>query len=155
VDGQSRMKRLTEGNPKLSTRLSISLALIMLIVLIIATVAAAITAYMEARDLQDETLLSVGYLVGTNQVSVQYDRKLFKDDDFDDGVRVWEIGKTKNTGFDIDPSIGTGFHSIFKAHNMWRVLVVRNNETGPLYAVVQKQSVSKEMALNSAFNTGS
>ncbi len=147
------MMKSSTDNPKLSTRLSVSLALVLLVVLVIATVTAAITSYLEARELQDETLLSVGYLVGSGQVSVQYDRNVFKDDDVDDGVRVWQLGKDNTAGFYIKPTIKPGFHTISARKNLWRVLIVKDANDATTYAVVQKQSVSAELALKSATNT--
>ena len=148
--------RQSASNPKLSQRLSVTLALTLLVVLVIATLAAAITAYLEAREFQDETLLSVGYLVGSDQVSVQYNRRLFRDNDYDDGVRVWEIDAGNDKGhsdFYIDPSIRDGFHTLDSRRMKWRVLIVSNATSGQRYAVVQKQSVSLELAMNSAANT--
>jgi len=141
------------SNPKLSTRLSITLALTLMLILVIATIAAAISAYFEARDSQDETLLSVGYLVGTDQVSVQYNSRAYKDNEIDDGVRVWELGNNHNAGFKIKPSINDGFHTMNARGSIWRVLVVGNDATEQRFAVVQKLSVSTELAFKSAFNT--
>jgi len=115
------MIKRNSDNPKLSSRLSISLTIVLLVVLIIATVTAAISSYLEARELQDETLLSVGYLVGSGQVSVQYDRNVFKDDDVDDGVQVWQVGDNSAEGFKIKPSINAGFHTMNARKNIWRV----------------------------------
>jgi len=140
-------------NPKLSTRLSITLALTLLLMLVVATIAAAASAYFEARDTQDETLLSVGYLVGSDQVSVQYNPRVFKDNDFDDGVRVWELGKKVDAGFKINPSIANGFHTMNARGNKWRVLIVNNTANKQRFAVVQKISVSTELAVKSATNT--
>ena len=111
-------------NPRLSTRLSLTLALTLLIVLVAATVGAAITAYLEARDLQDETLLSVGHLVSSGQVSVRYDSRLFRDSDYDDGVRVWQVGQNDHSGFNIGNSIKDGFHTLDRKRKKWRVLIV-------------------------------
>lgn len=145
--------RRTAGNPKLSTRLSITLAITLMLFLVVATIAAAISAYFEARDSQDETLLSVGYLVGTDQVSVQYNPRAYRDDDIDDGVRVWELGADHNAGFKIKPSINNGFHTINARGRIWRVLVIGNEANQQRFAVVQKLSVSTELAFKSAFNT--
>ena len=153
MDSKTRMIKLHTDNPKLSTRLSIALAIVLFVVLIIATITAAISSYLEASELQDETLLSVGYLVGSGQVSVQYDRNIFKDDDVDDGVQVWEVGKNSSEGFKINPSIDPGFHTMNARKNIWRVLIVKDATTSATYAVAQKQSVNADLALKSAKNT--
>jgi signal transduction histidine kinase len=147
------MIKLNNNNPKLSTRLSVSLAVVLLVVLIIATITAAISSYLEAREIQDETLLSVGYLVGSGQVSVQYDRNIFKDDDVDEGVQVWEVGNNSSEGFKIKPSISAGFHTMNARKNIWRVLIVKDADSNKTFAVAQKQSVNAELALKSAKNT--
>lgn len=141
------------ANPKLSTRLSIALAATLLIILIIATIAAAATAYFDSREIQDETLLSVAHLVRTDQVSVQYDRRLLRDDDFDDGVMVWEIGHKQAAAFKLNQNLSDGFHTTHGRGDVWRVLLTHNELSGKRYAVAQKLSVSTELALKSAKNT--
>ena len=140
-------------NPSLSKRLAFSLSLSLLAVMILATATAALTSYFQSIDNQDETLLSVAYLVNTNQVSAQYDSSVFKDDDLDDGVRVWEIGVAKTRGFKINPSIRDGFHTIKAKRELWRIYVTRNKTNNKRFAISQKHSVSTELALNSAKNT--
>lgn len=140
-------------NPRLSRRLSIVLALTLLLMLVIATLTAAASAYFEAREMQDETLLSVGYLVSSQQVSVQYNARVFRDNDFDDGVRVWELGRGNLAGFSIEPTIETGFHTLDARRDRWRALIVDNQHNNTRYAVVQKLSLSTELAARSAKNT--
>ncbi len=147
------MKLRKEGNPVLSRRLAVALLVTLFAVLILATIAAAITAYWQSSDNQDETLLSVAHLLSTNQIEVQYDPKQFEDSDYDDGVRVWEIGGDNRHGFKIDSSKKNGFHTIAAKRHLWRVLVVQNEVNEPRFAIVQKLSVSTEIATNSAVNT--
>ena len=86
------MNFLRTKRRRLSTRLAISLLITLLAVMALATVAAALTAYFEASDIQDETLLSVAHLVETNQIQTQNNHALLRDSDYDDGVQVWQLG---------------------------------------------------------------
>lgn len=141
-------------NPKLSRRLKRALLITLLAVLVLATVAAAFTAYLEASDIQDETLLSVAELVETNQIAAKIDTELFDDDDVDDGaVRVWELGKESRHGIRIKKPLKQGFHTLHEEDDFWRVYVTRNNRGGKQFIVAQKLGVSAEIALNSAKNT--
>ena len=146
------MKLRKRGNPALSRRLAVALLVTLFAVLILATFAAAVTAYLASSDNQDETLLSVAHLLSTNQIGVQYDASQFKDSDFDDGVRVWKIGGNNRHGFRIEPSTKNGFHTIAAKRHLWRVLVMQNENT-KRYAIVQKLSVSTDIAKKSALNT--
>lgn len=147
------MKDKPRRNTRLTTRLAVALLVTLLAVLILATIAAAVTAYRGAIDFQDETLLSVAHLVNSDQIQVQYDPRQFNDDDFDDGVRVWEIGGDSRYGFKINQSVSEGFHTLTARKTLWRVLVTKHGTTGRRYAIVQKLGVSTEMAGRSAFNT--
>ena len=131
-----------------------TLLLTLLAVLVLATTAAAISAYLEARDLQDETLRSVAYLVKNNQIGAPSQAAARADSDIDDGVQVWEIGAKNRPGFALDRSLKGGFHRIKKHDRVWRVFVVKNTASGKRYAVAQKRSVSTEMAVNSALKHG-
>lgn len=147
------MIRRSSGNPELSRRLAFALLITLIAVLILATGAAAVSSYLEASDNQDETLLSVASLLTSNQIDVQYDPALFKDSDYDDGVRVWEVGGNNLHGFDIKPNIKDGFHTIAAKRTFWRVLIIQRQNTNQRLAVVQKLSVSTEIAKKSAINT--
>ncbi|MDB4224225.1 HAMP domain-containing histidine kinase [Granulosicoccus sp.] len=140
-------------NPSLSRRLAFSLLISLLAVLILATATAAVTSYLQSSDIQDETLLSVAHLVNTNQMGSPYDSSVFKDDDYDDGVRVWEIGGANTPRFKIDLSIKEGFHTINSKRQLWRIYITRNTTTNKRFAISQKHSVSTTQALNSAKNT--
>jgi two-component system OmpR family sensor kinase len=140
-------------NPSLTRRLAFSLLVSLLAVLILATATAAITSYLQSSEIQDETLLSVAHLVNTNQIGSPYDSTVFKDDDYDDGVRVWEIGGPYRPGFKIDQSIADGFHTIKARHRLWRIYVTQNKTTNKRFAISQKHGVSTELAINSAKNT--
>lgn len=142
------------ANPKLSRRLKRALLATLLAVLVLATLAAAVSAYMEASDIQDETLLSVAKLVETNQVGPQKNSELFDDDDPDDSaVSVWEMGRTSRHGFSIKKPLKKGFHTVHEKDDFWRVYVTQKNRSKQQYVVAQKLSVSAEFALQSAINT--
>lgn len=140
-------------NPSLTRRLAFSLLISLLAVLILATATAAITSYLQSSDIQDETLLSVAHLVNTNQIGSPYDSSVFKDDDYDDGVRVWEIGGPNTPGFKIDQSIKDGFHTVNARRQLWRIYITRNTSSNKRFAISQKHGVSTTLALNSAKNT--
>ena len=140
-------------NPKLATRLRKVLLITLLAALVLATVAAAITAYLESSDVQDETLLSVAYLVETNQVGPQYNPELLQNHHLDEGVRVWEIDGRSRHGFRLKKSIENGFHTLKVKHKLWRVYITGSRVSSRRYAIAQKLEVSTELALNSAFNT--
>lgn len=141
------------GNPILSRRLAVALLITLIAVLILATGAAAVSSYLEASDNQDETLLSVATLLTSSQIDVQYDPALFRDSDYDDGVRVWEVGGNNRHGFNIKPDIKNGFHTIAAKRTLWRVLIVVRDSNDSRLAIVQKLSVSTEIAKKSAINT--
>jgi len=147
------MIKRASGNPELSRRLAVALLITLIAVLILATGAAAVSSYLEASDNQDETLLSVANLLTSNQIDVQYDPALFKDSDYDDGVRVWEVGGNNRHGFNIKPNIKNGFHTIAAKRTLWRVLIVVRDSSDSRLAIVQKLSVSTEIAKKSAINT--
>ena len=118
-------------NPNLSRRLKRALLATLLAVLVLATVAAAVSAYIEASDIQDETLLSVARLIETNQIGSQRDTELFDDDYLDDSaVSVWELGRTSRRGFSIKKSLKKGFHTLHEKDDFWRVYVTRKNRSG-------------------------
>lgn len=141
-------------NPKLSRRLKRALLATLLAVLILATVAAGVSAYLEASDIQDDTLLSVARLVETNQMGVQLNTNRFDDDHVDENaVRVWETSQAGRHGFPIKKPLKSGFHTVRKHDDFWRVYVTRKNRSDEQYAVAQPLSVSAELALKSARNT--
>jgi signal transduction histidine kinase len=146
-------RKSSGANPRLASRLRSALLLTLLAVLVLATVAAAITAFIESSDVQDETLLSVAHLVRTNQINARFDATVFRDDDLDDGVHVWELGSKKHRRLPISPSLSDGFHTVNGRGGLWRVYVTDNRQSGKRYAVVQKLSVKTELARKSAFNT--
>ncbi|MBX2835482.1 MAG: hypothetical protein KTR35_01425 [Gammaproteobacteria bacterium] len=148
------MSTTNTTNPKLSRRLKRALLATLLAMLVLATIAAAASAYFEASDIQDETLLSVARLAETNQIGTQSNQKLFDDDHLDDSaVRVWETSGKSRDGFSLKKSIRAGFHTIHEDDDFWRVYVTRQDRNGNRYAVAQKLSVSAELALKSATNT--
>ena len=141
-------------NPKLSRRLKRALLATLLAVLVLATVAAAVSAYLEASDIQDETLVSVAKLIETNQIASQHGTELFDDEHLDDSaVSVWEIGRTSRHGLLIKKPLKKGFHTLHEKDDFWRAYVTRKNRSGKQYVVAQKLSVSAEFALKSAVNT--
>lgn len=140
-------------NPSLTKRLAFSLLVSLLALLILATATAAITSYIQSSDIQDETLLSVAHLVTTNQIGSPYDSTVFKDNDYDDGVRVWELGGVNRPAFKIDLSIKDGFHTVNAKSQLWRIYITRNENTNKRFAIAQKHGVSTELAFNSAKNT--
>jgi len=142
------------SNPKLSRRLKRALLATLLTVLVLATVAAAVSAYLEASDIQDETLLSVAQLVETQQVGSPREFKKYDDDDLDDGaVRVWEAGTTGRRGFSIGKSLKAGFRTVHERDELWRVYVTQKDPTGKQHIVAQQLGVSAELAMRSAINT--
>jgi signal transduction histidine kinase len=141
-------------NPKLTHRLRRALLITLIAVLVLATIAAAVTAYYEASDIQDETLLSVAQLAISNQISTVTDDDVFDDDDFEDSaVRVWEYGRDSRRGIKVDKSLKSGFHTLHEGDSFWRVYITNGNRRGQRFIVAQKLSVSAELALNSAKNT--
>lgn len=143
-----------QTNPKLSRRLKRALLATLLAVLVLATLAAGISAYIEASDIQDETILSVAKLVETNQMGSQRDTKMFDDDHVDDSaVRVWELNKANRHGFSIKKPLKTGFHTLHEDDDFWRVYVTRKNRANEQFVVAQQLSVSAELAFKSARNT--
>lgn len=140
-------------HPRLATRLAVALLIALTTVMVLATIAAVLTAYFEAGDTQDETLLSVAHLVETNQISTRYDKSLIRDNDYDDGVLVWQLGDSSHSKIPIKSSISTGYHTLKAGKNIWRVYVTSNPQSGNRYAVVQKLSVKTEAAKNNAMNT--
>lgn len=144
----------TLPNPKLSRRLKRALLATLLAVLVLATLAAGVSAYWEASDIQDDTLLSVARLVETNQMGVILNTKMFDDDEVEENaVRVWEINKANRHGFSIRNSFKTGFQTVHENDDFWRVYVTRKNLSNEQYAVAQPLSVSAELALKSARST--
>lgn len=146
-------KRKTVANPRLATRLRIALLITLFAVLVLATIGAAVTAFIESSDVQDETLLSVAHLVQTNQVGARYDTRLYRDNDLDDGVHVWELDGHHSQRLPISKSLTNGYHTINARGELWRVYVTENRQSQKRYAVVQKLSVKTELAKNSAVNT--
>lgn len=158
------MSRNTDkSNPSLSRRLKRLLLLTLLAVLVIATIAAAASAYLEASDTQDETLLSVANLIETSQLDTglidnrndnRNDNNKNDDDDIDkSAIRVWEFGKKSRHGINVKKSLKSGFHTLLEDDDLWRVYVTSNSRTSKRYIVAQRLGVSAEIALNSAFNT--
>ena len=148
------MSESSSRHPRLTHRLRRALLITLVAVLVIATIAAAVTAYLEASDIQDETLLSVAQLVETNQMRAATDDDVFDDDDFDDSaVRVWQLGKENRHGISIKKPLKKGFHTLHEKNDFWRVYVTGSNRGGDQFIVAQKVSVSAELALNSAKNT--
>jgi len=143
------------ANPKLTRRLKRALLVTLLTVLVLATIAAAVTSYLQASEIQDETLLSVAQLVETNQMSTPTDYDLFDDDDDleDSAVSVWELGKKSRRGPDVNKKMKTGFHTLHEGDDFWRVYVTQKNRDNRQFIVAQKLGVSAELALNSAKNT--
>jgi len=148
------MRTSNQSNPKLTRRLKRALLATLLAVLVLATVAAGVSAYFEASNVQDETLLCVAKLVETNQMGPQRDTKMFDDNDVDDSaVRVWELSKTNRHGFSIRKPLKIGFHTLHEDDDFWRVYVTRKNRANEQFVVAQQLSVSTELALKSARNT--
>jgi signal transduction histidine kinase len=146
-------KQLSGENPVLARRLRAALFIALLAVLVLATIAASITAYLEASDVQDETLLSVARLVRSNQIDVRDSEPRLHRKDDNDGVQVWALGKSRHGRFPIKASIDDGFHTVGAQGKFWRVYVTGNAQSGARYAVVQNLGVKTEMAINSAVNT--
>lgn len=121
--------------------------------MVLATVAAALTAYFTASDIQDETLLSVAHLVETNQIQTQNNFSLLRDNDYDDGVQVWQLGTNQRRRSIIKDNTEAGYHTVTGRSGIWRVYVTRNPQSGNRYAVMQKLSVKAEAAFSSAANT--
>ena len=141
-------------NPKLTRRLKRALLATLLAMLVLATIAAGVSAYLEASDTQDETLLSVAKLVESNQIVSQRDEKMFDDDHVDDSaVRVWELTKKNRHGFTIKKNLKTGFHTLHEGDDFWRVYITRKNRANEQFVVAQQLGVSAELALKSARNT--
>ncbi len=141
-------------NPKLTRRLKRALLATLLAILVLATIAAGVSAYLEASDIQDETLLSVAKLVETNQIVSQRDEKMFDDDHVDDSaVRVWELTKKNRHGFSIKKNLKSGFHTLREGDDFWRVYITRKNRANEQFVVAQQLSVSAELAFKSARNT--
>ena len=148
------MSQPATQNPKLTRRLKRALLATMLAVLVLATIAAAVTSYLQASEIQDETLLSVAQLVETNQMDSPTDNDIFDDDHLDDSaVRVWQMGRKTRRGPDVNHKMKTGFHTVHEGDDFWRVFVTEKNRSGKQFFVAQKLSVSAELALNSAKNT--
>ena len=148
------MRKSAPSNPKLTRRLKRALLATLLAILVLATVAAGVSAYIEASDIQDETLLSVAKLVESNQMGALSDNKMFEDDHVDDSaVRVWELSKANRHGFSIKKPLKTGFHTLHEDDDFWRVYVTRKNRVGEQFVVAQQLDVSTELALKSARNT--
>lgn len=148
------MTDATLPNPKLSSRLKRALLATLLAVLILATIAAGVSAYVEASDIQDETLLSVAKLVETNQMGAQRNATVFDDDHVDDSaVRVWEMNQVNRHGFSLKRPLNIGFHTLHEDDDLWRVYVTKKNRANEQYVVAQLLSVSAELALKSARNT--
>ena len=153
---RSKSSRSEPGNPVLTARLKRLLLLSLLAVLVVATIAAAASAYLQASDTQDETLLSIATLVESSQLDVNLNRVSYDSDDDDidqSAVRVWELGKKTRHGINMKRNIKVGFHTVFEDDDLWRVYVTSNRRSGKNYVVAQKLSVSAEIALNSAINT--
>ena len=154
MDGSQTLKFLQNTeHPRLATRLAVALLITLTAVTILATISAVLTAYFEAGDTQDETLLSVAHLVETNQITTRYDRSLLRDNDYDDGVLVWQLGDSSHGKIPIKSSISAGYHTLKASKTIWRVYVTSNPQSGNRYAVVQKLSVKTEVAKNNAMNT--
>jgi len=170
MDGSEGMSRASEkSNPSLSRRLKRLLLLTLLAVLVIATLAAAASAYFEASDTQDETLLSVANLVETSQLDIglidsgkldsrkdngrKHDREKHDDDIDKSAVRVWESGKNSRHGIKVKKNLKSGFHTVLEDDDLWRIYITSNSRTSKRYIVAQRLGVSAEIALNSAFNT--
>ena len=148
------MNNSNPSNPKLTRRLKRALLATLSAVLVLATIAAGVSAYLEASEIQDETLLSVAKLVETNQMGAQNNTEMFDDDHLDDSaVRVWEISKTNRHGFSIKKPLKVGFHTLHEDDDFWRVYITRKNRTGEQFVVAQPLSVSAELAFKSARNT--
>lgn len=146
--------RDSSEHPKLTSRLKRALMFTLMAVLILATVAAGVSAYLEARDSQDETLLSVAQLVKSNQMRAASDEDVFDDDDFDDSaVRVWEMGRNSRRGLNINKKLKKGFHTIHKGDEFWRIYLTNPNRVGKQFIVAQKVEVSADAAFASAKNT--
>jgi len=154
MDGSQGMSRAKENkNPSLSRRLKRLLLLTLLAVLVIATFAAAASAYLEASDTQDETLLSVANLIETSQLDIGPSD--FEDDDDIDksAVRVWEFGRKSRHGIRVKKNLKPGFHTVLDDDDLWRIYATSNKRTSKRYIVAQRLGVSAEIALNSAINT--
>ncbi len=148
------MSAQNQTNPRLSRRLKRALLATLLAVLVLATFAAGISAYLEASDIQDETLLSVAKLVETNQMGAQRNQKMFSDNNLDDSaVRVWEMSQKNRHGFSVKRPLKPGFHTLHEDDDFWRVFVTRRNSANEQYIVAQQLSVSTELAFKSARNT--
>ncbi len=144
----------TTEHPQLARRLRLALFITLFAVLILATIAAALTAYFEASKTQDETLLSIGHLVETNQIGTITDDDVFDDDDFDDSaVRIWEFGRETRRSIRVRRTLREGFHTVHEGDDFWRLYITRPNRSGQRFTVAQKRSVSAELAGNSAWNT--
>ena len=144
----------TQLNPKLGRRLKLALLATLLAVLVLATIAAGVSAYFEASDIQDETLLSIANLVETNQMGLQQENKSFKKGRVDDSaVRIWQMGKANRHGFSFKKSLKAGFHTVHEGDDFWRVFVTKKNQAGEQFVVAQQLSVSAELAFQSASNT--
>lgn len=148
---------VNKNNPSLSKRLKRLLLLTLLAVLVVATVAAAASAYLEASDTQDETLLSVATLIETNQIDIGLVSD-YKHDDTDDeidksAVRLWEYGKKSRHGINVKKNLKHGFYTVRDDDDFWRIFVTSNKRTDKRYIVAQRLDVSAEIALNSAINT--
>ena len=141
-------------NPRLTRRLKRALLATLFAVLILATITAAVTAYLEASDIQDETLVSVARLVESNQMDTASDADIFDDDGVDDSaVRVWEAGAKHRHGINLKKDLKRGFHTLHEDGDFWRIYVTRKNRNEKQFIVAQKLAVSAELALNSAKNT--
>lgn len=148
------MTHASPSHPRLSRRLQWALLATLVAVIVAAVITAAITAYLEASEIQDDTLLSVARLVESNQIRAATDTELFEDRDFDDSaIRVWQIGKRHRLSLDVKIPKQTGFHTLHRDGDFWRLYLTRKNVSGEQYIVAQQLGVSAELAFKSAKNT--
>ncbi|MFK7862145.1 MAG: hypothetical protein AB8B64_25285 [Granulosicoccus sp.] len=100
--------------------------------------AAAVSAYLEASDVQDETLMSIARLMETNQMGAPREPELFDDEHLDNSaVSVWEMSMTSRHGLSIQKTLKNGFHTLHENDDFWRVYVTQKNRSGQQFIVAQ------------------
>jgi len=146
-------------NRSLLWRLSVSICGAVLLVGLIAAAASFWFAFEEARDLQDDELREIAWLVTPGDAKFLSSQGGFKQAD-EPEMRIWVLKVsrlatrivTPDLSLTVPGGLSDGFHTIRSHDESWRIYIRTINDENGL-AVAQRTSARDEIARDSALRT--
>ncbi len=141
-------------SPSLEQHLSRMLAFAILAVGCLASLVSFQLSYMEAQELQDDTLQQIAALAGSgllHRKALDADPAQLADIDPEMRIKLIRYSKDGKSPW-LPDNLALGFHTVERPEGTWRVYV-HNSTQGYRIAVAQATEARDEIALHSAMDT--